>query len=102
MTKGALDVLGRSLANIVGERGITVNTVSPGVTDTDMNSWLHDSDDAPTGFTEITALNRIGKAADIADAVAFFASDDSRWITGEDVDVNGGLFLGPKSQPQPS
>ncbi len=102
MTKGALDVLGRSLANIVGERGITVNTVSPGVTDTDMNSWLHDSDDAPTGFTEITALNRIGQAADIADAVAFFASDDSRWITGEDVDVNGGLFLGPKNQPQPS
>lgn len=101
MTKGALDVLGRSLANIVGERGITVNTVSPGVTDTDMNSWLHDSDDAPTGFTEITALNRIGQAADIADAVAFFASDDSRWITGEDVDVNGGLFLGPKNQPQP-
>jgi 3-oxoacyl-[acyl-carrier protein] reductase len=102
MTKGALDVLGRALANIVGERGITVNTVSPGVTDTDMNSWLHDSDDAPTGFTEITALNRIGQAADIADAVAFFASDDSRWITGEDVDVNGGLFLGPKNQPQPS
>lgn len=102
MTKGALDVLGRSLANIVGERGITVNTVSPGVTDTDMNSWLHDSDDAPTGITEITALNRIGQAADIADAVAFFASDDSRWITGEDVDVNGGLFLGPKNQPQPS
>lgn len=101
MTKGALDVLGRSLANIVGERGITVNTVSPGVTDTDMNSWLHDSDDAPTGFTDITALNRIGQAADIADAVAFFASDDSRWITGEDVDVNGGLFLGPKNQPQP-
>ncbi len=101
MTKGALDVLGRSLANIVGERGITVNTVSPGVTDTDMNSWLHDSDDAPTGFTEITALNRIGQAADIADAVAFFASDDSRWITGETVNVNGGLWLGPKEQPQP-
>lgn len=101
MTKGALDVLGRSLANIVGERGITVNTVSPGLTDTDMNSWLHDSDDAPNGFTEITALKRIGQAADIADAVAFFASGDSRWITGEDVDVNGGLWLGPKEQPQP-
>ncbi len=102
MTKGALNVLGRSLANTLGERGITVNTVSPGVTDTDMNSWLHDSDDAPSGFTEITALNRIGQAADIADAVAMFASDDSRWITGENVDVNGGLYLGPKNQPQPS
>jgi 3-oxoacyl-[acyl-carrier protein] reductase len=102
MTKGALNVLGRSLANTVGDRGITVNNVSPGVTDTDMNSWLHDSDEAVSSITDIVALNRIGRAADIADAVAFFASDDSRWITGQTVDVNGGLYLGPKSQPQPS
>jgi 3-oxoacyl-[acyl-carrier protein] reductase len=102
MTKGALNVLGRSLANTVGDRGITVNNVSPGVTDTDMNSWLHDSDDAASAITDIVALNRIGQAADIADAVAFFASDDSRWITGQTVEVNGGLYLGPKSQPQPS
>ena len=102
MTKGALNVLGRTLANILGERGITVNNVSPGVTDTDMNSWLHDSDDAPTGFTSITALDRIGQADEIADTVAFFASDDSRWVTGQTLDVNGGLYLGPKEQPQPS
>jgi 3-oxoacyl-[acyl-carrier protein] reductase len=94
MTKGALNVLGRSLANIVGERGITVNNVSPGVTDTDMNSWLHESDDAVSGIAGITALNRVGAADDIADAVAFFASDDSRWITGQTVEVNGGLWLG--------
>jgi 3-oxoacyl-[acyl-carrier protein] reductase len=102
MTKGALNVLGRSLANTLGDRGITVNNVSPGVTDTDMNSWLHDSDEAVSSITDIVALNRIGQAADIADAVAFFASDDSRWITGQTVEVNGGLYLGPKSQPQPS
>jgi 3-oxoacyl-[acyl-carrier protein] reductase len=102
MTKGALNVLGRSLANTLGDRGITVNNVSPGVTDTDMNSWLHDSDEAVSSITDIAALNRIGQAADIADAVAFFASDDSRWITGQTVEVNGGLYLGPKSQPQPS
>jgi len=47
----------------------------------------------------MTALDRVGKAADIADAVAFFASDDSRWVTGQTLDVNGGLWLGPKSQP---
>lgn len=101
MTKGALNVLGRSLANTIGDRGITVNNVSPGITDTDMNSWLHDSDEAASSVTDIVALNRIGQAADIADAVAFFASDDSRWITGQTVEVNGGLYLGPKSQPQP-
>jgi 3-oxoacyl-[acyl-carrier protein] reductase len=102
MTKGALNVLGRSLANTVGDRGITVNNVSPGVTDTDLNSWLHDSDEATSSITDIVALNRIGQPAEIADTVAFFASDDSRWITGQTVEVNGGLYLGPKSQPQPS
>jgi len=94
MTKGALNVLGRSLANVVGERGITVNNVSPGVTDTEMNSWLHEGDDAISGIAGITALNRVGEAADIADAVAFFASGDSRWVTGQTVEVNGGLWLG--------
>ena len=102
MTKGALNVLGRSLANTLGERGITVNTVSPGVTDTDMNSWLHDSDDAATGWTEITALDRIGKADEIADAAVFFATNDSRWVTGQNLDVNGALYLGPKTQLLPS
>ena len=102
MTKGALNVLGRSLANTLGERGITVNTVSPGVTDTDMNSWLHDSDDAATGWTDITALDRIGKADEIADAAVFFATNDSRWVTGQNLDVNGGLYLGPRTQLLPS
>lgn len=102
MTKGALNVLGRSLANTLGARGITVNNVAPGVTDTDMNSWLHDSEDAPRGFTDITALDRIGQADEIADAVAFFASPDSRWVTGQTLDVNGGLFLGPKEQVIPT
>jgi 3-oxoacyl-[acyl-carrier protein] reductase len=96
MTKGALNVFGRSLANTLGERGITVNNVSPGVTDTEMNAWLHESDEAKSSITDIVALNRIGEAADIADAVGFFASDDSRWVTGQTLDVNGGLYLGPK------
>jgi 3-oxoacyl-[acyl-carrier protein] reductase len=97
MTKGALNVLGRSLANAVGTRGITVNNVSPGITDTEMNSWLHEADDATSGVAGITALDRVGASADIADAVAFFASDDSRWVTGQTVEVNGGLWLGQRS-----
>ena len=99
MTKGALNVLGRSLANSLGTRNITVNTISPGITDTDMNPSIRDKDAREIDrVAAMTALGRPGRANDIADTVAFFASDDARWITGQTVDVNGGLFLGPKEQ----
>jgi NAD(P)-dependent dehydrogenase (short-subunit alcohol dehydrogenase family) len=97
MTKGALNVLGRSLANTVGERGITVNTVSPGITRSDMNAWLDEVPGAREGVAGIVALGRVGEPDDIADAVAFFASPDGRWVTGQVLDVNGGLYLGPKA-----
>jgi NAD(P)-dependent dehydrogenase (short-subunit alcohol dehydrogenase family) len=99
MTKGALNVLSRSLANSLGVRNITVNTISPGITDTDMNPSIRDKEaDAIERVAAMTALGRPGRPADIADAVAFFASDDARWITGETVEVNGGLFLGPRER----
>jgi 3-oxoacyl-[acyl-carrier protein] reductase len=97
MTKGALNVLSRSLANSLGSRKITVNTISPGITDTDMNPSIRDKDaQAVERVTGMTALGRPGHPADIGDVVAFFASDDARWITGQTLDVNGGLFLGPR------
>ncbi|MGW4211557.1 SDR family oxidoreductase [Lentzea sp. NPDC004789] len=96
MTKGALNALGRSLANTLGDRGITVNTVSPGITRSDMNTWLDDVPGAAEGVAKIVALGRIGDAADIADAVAFFTTPDSRWVTGQVLEVNGGLYLGPR------
>jgi NAD(P)-dependent dehydrogenase (short-subunit alcohol dehydrogenase family) len=95
MSKGALNVLTRSLAQTQGRRGITVNTVSPGITETDMNSWLTESPEAARGVANMVALGRHGQPADIADAVAFFASDDGRWVTGQTLEVNGGLLLGP-------
>ncbi|MEU4704148.1 SDR family NAD(P)-dependent oxidoreductase [Nonomuraea dietziae] len=95
MTKGALNVLGRSLAQSLGARGITVNTVSPGITETDMNAWLRDSPEAAERVAGMIALGRHGQPADVGDAVAFFASDDARWITGQTLEVNGGLLLGP-------
>jgi len=99
MTKGALNVLGRLLANSLGSRNITVNTISPGITDTDMNPSIRDKDaKAVERVAGMTALGRPGRPADIADAVAFFASDDARWITGQTLDVNGGLFLGPRGE----
>ena len=99
MTKGALNVLSRSLANSLGSRNITVNTISPGITDTDMNPSIRDKDaKAIQRVAAMTALGRPGLSADIGDAVAFFASDDARWITGQTLEVNGGLFLGPREQ----
>jgi 3-oxoacyl-[acyl-carrier protein] reductase len=95
MTKGALNVFTRSLAHTQGARRITVNTVSPGITETDMNSWLQGESDAQQRVANMTALGRHGQPADIADAVAFFASPDARWVTGQTLEVNGGLWLGP-------
>jgi 3-oxoacyl-[acyl-carrier protein] reductase len=95
MTKGALNTMSRSLALTQGRRGITVNTVSPGITATDMNGWLTDNAEAQKNVADMTALGRHGQPADIADAVAFFASNDARWVSGQVLEVNGGLFLGP-------
>jgi 3-oxoacyl-[acyl-carrier protein] reductase len=91
-TKGAVDTLSRAWAQELGKRGITVNSVAPGFTVTDM---------LMQGLTEElkqfaisrTALGRLGEAEDIADAVAFFASDDSRWVTGQVLRCDGGLTL---------
>jgi NAD(P)-dependent dehydrogenase (short-subunit alcohol dehydrogenase family) len=100
MTKGALNVLTRSLAHSLGGRSIVVNTISPGITETDMNPSVRDKDaEAIEHVAALTALGRPRRPADIADAAAFFASDDARWITGQTLDVNGGLFLGPKNDP---
>ncbi|MEV0381109.1 SDR family oxidoreductase [Nonomuraea sp. NPDC050643] len=94
MSKGALEVMSRTLANALGGRGITVNTVSPGATDTELTDALR-SPEIRTVLTGLTALGRIGRPADIADVVAFLTSDDARWITGNVLDATGGAHLGP-------
>ncbi|GAA2736235.1 SDR family oxidoreductase [Streptomyces nogalater] len=91
MTKGALDVLTRDLSKLLGPRGITVNSVAPGIIDTDINaSWLRANDEAWQGAAAISALGRVGTPADVADVVAFLASDDGRWVTGHWLDATGG------------
>jgi 3-oxoacyl-[acyl-carrier protein] reductase len=95
MTKGALDVFGRNLALELGPRSITVNTVAPGVTETDINAWIRDAPHLVERSTGITALGRVGQPEDIADVVAFLVSEDARWITGHWLDATGGLHLGP-------
>jgi NAD(P)-dependent dehydrogenase (short-subunit alcohol dehydrogenase family) len=64
-----------------------------------MNPSIRDRNaEAIERVAAMTALGRPGQPSDIGDVVAFFASDDARWITGQTLDVNGGLFLGPKEQ----
>ena len=96
MTKGAVNVMSQTLANALGARGITVNAVAPGPTDTDMTAFLRDNPEVQAATASATALGRVGQPADIADAVAFLASDDARWITGQLLDVTGGMWLGPR------
>ncbi|MFI0351465.1 SDR family oxidoreductase [Actinomadura sp. 9N407] len=93
MAKGALEVLTHTLAQQLGPRGITVNSVSPGIVETDMNAWLADPA-ARAQAGSLSTFGRVGQAADIADIVAFLASDDSRWVTGQRIDATGGSMLG--------
>ncbi|MGH3985222.1 MAG: SDR family oxidoreductase [Pseudonocardiaceae bacterium] len=97
MTKGALNTftLTLTLAQALGHRGITVNAVAPGIVDTDVNAgWLRSSPEAAAQAAAYSVFNRVGQPADIADVVAFVASDDARWVTGQYIDATGGSLLG--------
>jgi 3-oxoacyl-[acyl-carrier protein] reductase len=96
MTKGAINVMSQTLANALGARGITVNAVMPGPTDTDKTAFLRGNPEIEAATASATALGRIGQPADVADVVAFLASDDARWITGAILDATGGMWLGPR------
>ncbi|MDA8371424.1 MAG: SDR family oxidoreductase [Nocardiopsaceae bacterium] len=93
-TKGALDTFTRNLAQDLGQRGITVNSLAPGITDTDTNAgWLRGNPEAEAYAASLAALGRVGQPEDIADVAAFLASDDARWVTGRVVDATGGAGL---------
>jgi 3-oxoacyl-[acyl-carrier protein] reductase len=81
----------KSLAREVASRGITVNTVSPGFIDTDMTQTL--TDEQKEGIFAQVPANRLGKPEEIANAVAFLASDGAAYITGETLHVNGGMYM---------
>jgi NAD(P)-dependent dehydrogenase (short-subunit alcohol dehydrogenase family) len=91
-TKGAIETLVKHWAAILGPRGIRVNAVAPGVIDTDMSNFA--KTEAGREMTlGMQALKRIGKPEDVADVVAFLASDAARWITGASIPVDGGSKL---------
>jgi 3-oxoacyl-[acyl-carrier protein] reductase len=91
-TKGAVDTLVKHFASALGPRGIRVNAVAPGVVETDMSSFAKTE-----AGREVTlgmqALKRVAQPDDIAPVVAFLASDEARWITGDTVNVDGGSKL---------
>jgi 3-oxoacyl-[acyl-carrier protein] reductase len=90
--KAALSTLSRILAVHLGPRAITVNAVSPGATATDMNAAAKDPE-MSKAIARTIALGRVGQPEDIARVVAFLASEDGGWITGETIDVSGGQCL---------
>lgn len=97
MTKGAVETMSMTLAHELGVRGITVNAVAPGATRTATNGSFFEAPGLADFIVGATALDRLGGPDDVADVVAFLASDAARWITGQVIDASGGLFLGPRA-----
>ncbi len=93
LTKAAQNSFTKSLAVELGPRKITVNGVAPGATDTDFIAALMAVPELVTFYSEKVPLKRIGRPDDIAPVVAFLASDEGRWITGQIVEASGGMHL---------
>jgi 3-oxoacyl-[acyl-carrier protein] reductase len=93
MTKAAVDVMTMALAAELGPRGITVNTVAPGWTATDANASARQDVAAVHDVESQTALGRLGMPEDIARVVAFLASEDGGWVTGQYIEASGGFKL---------
>ncbi|MER6084597.1 SDR family oxidoreductase [Streptomyces sp. NPDC001833] len=93
MAKAALEALTHTLAKELGSRQITVNCVAPGFVKTDLNRKRWATPEAEAQHAALSAFGRMGEPADVADIVAFLASADSRWVTGQCLDASGGSAL---------
>lgn len=87
-SKGAIEQFVRSLSRELGPRLITVNTLSPGFTETDM---FPDDEQFRIVGASLSPFNRIGTSEEVADVAAFLASDAARWVTGQNVQAGGGV-----------
>jgi NAD(P)-dependent dehydrogenase (short-subunit alcohol dehydrogenase family) len=92
--KGAIEVLTRYLAKELGSRGIAVNTVAPGAIETDFSGGvLRDNPEVNKHIASVTALGRAGVPDDIGPMIASLLSESNRWVTGQRIEVSGGMFL---------
>ncbi|MGW4113832.1 SDR family oxidoreductase [Actinosynnema sp. NPDC004786] len=92
MSKGAIEQLTLHMARHLAPRGITVNTVAPGITDN--GSPVFDLPEVVEAMSQLSAFKQVAKAQDVANVVAFLATEDARWITGAFIDASGGTLLG--------
>lgn len=92
--KGAIEVFTRYLGKELGSRGIRANTIAPGAIMTDFgNAHLRNSEESQKQVSAITALGRPGLAEDIGGVVAFLCTEDARWITGQRIEISGGMQI---------
>jgi NAD(P)-dependent dehydrogenase (short-subunit alcohol dehydrogenase family) len=92
--KGAVETLTRYLAKELGPRGITVNVLAPGAIETDFNNAAVRTNPELNAFiASQTALGRVGQVDDIGEIVAFLASAEAHWVTGQRIEASGGMFL---------
>jgi NAD(P)-dependent dehydrogenase (short-subunit alcohol dehydrogenase family) len=92
--KGGVEVLSRYMAKELAPRGITVNTIAPGAIETDFRDGaVRDDPQANAQIAGVTALGRVGQPDDIGGAVAALLSDGNRWLTGQRIEVSGGMLL---------
>jgi len=91
-TKGAIDTIVKHFAAALGPRGIRVNAVAPGIVATDMSNFAKTTEGREYAMG-IQALKRVAQPDDIGGVIAFLASDDARWITGDSIRVDGGSKL---------
>ncbi|TWB64412.1 SDR family NAD(P)-dependent oxidoreductase [Nitrospirillum viridazoti] len=93
MAKAAINTLTHTLAIELGPRGITANAVAPGYTRTDANAAFRENPELVKAVEAQIALGRFGEPAEIAAVVAFLASDEGHWVTGQTIEASGGYKL---------
>lgn len=92
--KAAVEMFTRNVAKELGSRGIRANVVAPGPIETDFNNaTIRSNPQIKTTLGSLTALGRVGQADDVGSVVAFLCTDDAKWITGQRIEVSGGINL---------